>query len=160
MAPSSKPDGDSPASEIVTPRAADIVQVLGGRKALGKISGLQQLNDRVRAGLPYAALEALMAAFALDRREVEAALELPSRTMIRRKKEARLRKDESDRLVRLANVAAKATDVLGEREKAARWLHRQNRALGSRTPLSLLDTELGARQVEAVLTRIEHGVFS
>jgi putative toxin-antitoxin system antitoxin component (TIGR02293 family) len=49
---------------------------------------------------------------------------------------------------------------LGSEEKAARWLHTPNRALGGNLPLELLDTDLGSRQVEEVLGRIEHGVYS
>lgn len=62
--------------------------------------------------------------------------------------------------VRSARIAALACEVLGDPEKAARWLRQPNRALAGRAPLSLLDTELGAREVEAVLRRIEYGVFS
>jgi uncharacterized protein (DUF2384 family) len=38
-----------------------------------------------------------------------------------------------------------ATDVLGSKEKAVRWLREPNRALGSHVPLELLDSEIGAR---------------
>jgi uncharacterized protein (DUF2384 family) len=38
------------------------------------------------------------------------------------------------------------------------WLARENRALGGQTPLSLADTDLGARSVEALLGRIGHGL--
>ena len=34
------------------------------------------------------------------------------------------------------------------------------RALGNITPLRCCDTDVGAREVEALLGRIEHGVFS
>lgn len=43
---------------------------------------------------------------------------------------------------------------------AHRWLRKPNRALGGRTPLSLLDTAPGAELVSDVLVRIEHGSFS
>ena len=66
---------------------------------------------------------------------------------------------ESDRAYRLVGIAARAEDVLGSAEKAREWLTRPNRALGQVSPLSLLDTDEGARQVEAVLGRIEHGVW-
>ena len=66
----------------------------------------------------------------------------------------------SDRLVRMAHIAALAQDVLGQREKAGRWLQKPNRVLGGSTPLEHLDTELGARQVEQILGRIAHGVLS
>jgi putative toxin-antitoxin system antitoxin component (TIGR02293 family) len=101
-----------------------------------------------------------MERFALNRDEVSSALDLPPRTLARRKQEHRLRPAESDRLFRLARVAARAAEVLGSDSKASRWLHTPNRALGSEPPLALLDTDLGARQVEDVLGRIEHGVYS
>ena len=83
-----------------------------------------------------------------------------ARTLARRKKERRLRADESDRLLRLARVAAVAEDVLGTREHAGRWLQKPNRALGDVTPLDLLDTDLGAEEIVSILGRIEHGVYS
>lgn len=143
------------------PHTSYILEVLGGRKALRRqIASLADLRDTVRAGLPYASLEALMGKFGLARTEAAAAINLPQRTIARRKKERRLRADESDRLFRLARIAAQAAAVLGSEEKAARWLHRPNRALGNRTPLELIDSDIGARQVEALLGRIEHGLLS
>jgi len=52
------------------------------------------------------------------------------RTLIRRKKESRLQASESDRLFRLARVAALALEVLEDADKARRWIHKPNRALG------------------------------
>ncbi|MGH7411696.1 MAG: type II RES/Xre toxin-antitoxin system antitoxin [Candidatus Methylomirabilis sp.] len=142
-------------------RTADVVEVLGGRKVLKRrISSLTELRDRVRAGLPYASLEAVIGKFGFARQEAARAISLPQRTIARRKKERKLQADESDRLLRLALVGAQAADALGSDEKAATWLRRPNRALGGHTPLDLLDSEIGARQVEQVLGRIEHGVYS
>ena len=143
------------------PRAENIVEALGGRRILGrKISSLEDLRHALKAGLPYRSLEAVAKEFAIGRGELSAVLHLPPRTIARRKKTATLPADESDRLFRLARVAAEAARVLGSGEKAARWLHAPSRALGNQTPLSLLDTEIGVRQVEDLLGRIEHGVFS
>ena len=50
--------------------------------------------------------------------------------------------------------------MLGTEEKAAMWLSRPNRALNGELPIRLLDTDVGARQVEDLLGRIEHGVVS
>jgi putative toxin-antitoxin system antitoxin component (TIGR02293 family) len=138
-----------------------IIEVLGGAKVLrGRVLDLEDLRERVRAGLPYASLETVSSRFGLAREEVSEALLLPARTIARRKKESWLRADESDRLFRLARVAAQASQTLGDEGKASLWLRRPNRALGNRAPLSLLDTDIGARQVEDVLGRIEHGVYS
>jgi ribosomal protein S16 len=54
----------------------------------------------------------------------------------------------------------KPSTVRIDTERAVRWLHRPNRALGGPAPLTLLDTDLGAQQVEQLLGRIEHGVYS
>ena len=92
--------------------------------------------------------------------ELAPILNLSPRTLARRKKERRFRSDESDRIFRLGRVAALAEETLGDRSKAGLWLRTRNAALGGEAPLSHLDTDLGARQVEDVLLRIAHGVVS
>ncbi len=142
-------------------RTESIVGALGGRKVLKRrISNVNELRQTVDAGLPYASMEVVMAKFGLARSETATVLRLPERTLARRKKSRRLRSDESDRLLRLARIGAQATEVLGSEEKAAQWLRRLNRALDDRSPLQLLDSDIGAKQVEDVLGRIEHGVVS
>ncbi len=48
-----------------------------------------------------------------------------------------------------------------EGEEAAReWLKSPLPALAGKTPLEFADTEPGAQEVEDLLGRIEHGVFS
>jgi putative toxin-antitoxin system antitoxin component (TIGR02293 family) len=49
---------------------------------------------------------------------------------------------------------------MGDPEKAHNWLRRPNRALHNRLPMDLLETESGARVVETILARIEHGIYS
>ena len=59
-----------------------------------------------------------------------------------------------ERLVRLA------TDVMGDEEYGRRWLESPQRGLGGKTPLDFARSEVGAREVEDLLGRIEHGVYS
>lgn len=54
----------------------------------------------------------------------------------------------------------RASEVLGSRERALRWLNSPNRACGGQSPLALLETDLGCKQVEDILGRIVHGVYS
>lgn len=141
--------------------AERIAATLGGTRALKhKTVTIEQLQTQLRSGLPYAALEAVASGFQIDTADLVAVLHVPLRTLARRKREKRLHADESDRLFRLGRIAALAEDVLGSREKATRWLHEPNRALGNAIPLRQLDTEVGARQVEDLLLRIAHGVYS
>lgn len=53
-----------------------------------------------------------------------------------------------------------ALAVFGTAEKALTWLSRPNRALRGRTPVSLLTSRSGAKRVQVVLGRIQHGVYS
>jgi len=138
-----------------------LVQALGGKGVLRERQATYEaIIDKARAGLPYATLEAIATRFEIPQELLVRVLHLPPRTLARRKKSRRLSADESDRLLRLARVVAQAEDVLGSRERAGAWLRGTVRALGGVRPLDLLDTDLGAQQVERVLGRIEHGVYS
>jgi putative toxin-antitoxin system antitoxin component (TIGR02293 family) len=139
-----------------------VLDVLGGRKALKvrEAPTSTEMRDCIKEGLPFSALESVRARLGLTVPETASVLQMPARTLARRRQAQKLAADESDRLYRLVRVAAHAVDVLGSEEKAAAWLRHPNRALNSEPPLHLLDTDVGSRQVEDVLGRIEHGIPS
>ena len=60
----------------------------------------------------------------------------------------------------LAPVLTRAIAVFGNSEKATRWMERPNRALAQKTPVQMLATEKGRKEVEELLGRIEYGVYS
>jgi uncharacterized protein (DUF2384 family) len=49
---------------------------------------------------------------------------------------------------------------LGSVDAAKGWMKTPNKSLAGQTPLEYRDTEPGARDVEDLLGRIGHGVFS
>ncbi len=53
-----------------------------------------------------------------------------------------------------------AIDVFGSEEKARKWFETPLPALGGKRPFEYADTEPEAREVEDVLGRIAHGIFS
>jgi hypothetical protein len=59
----------------------------------------------------------------------------------------------------LVRLIARAVEVLGNSEKAVRWMNAPIRSLGNQTPISLLDSPDGIKRVEDSLGRIEHGVW-
>jgi putative toxin-antitoxin system antitoxin component (TIGR02293 family) len=138
-----------------------VVDVLGGTKIFrhSRNGDLAELRTRIKAGLPYSALESVRERLRLSLPEAAMILHTPLRTLARRRRERKLQAVESDRLYRLARLAAQAVMVFGTEEKAAAWLRRENRALNNEVPLQLLDTEVGARQVEDVLGRMQFGVI-
>lgn len=89
------------------------------------------------------------------------ALVVPKRTLARRKAANEpLTVEETDKAVRLARVAALAERVFGDAGKAHRWLRKAKRELKGETPVAYLASEAGARVVEEMLFRIEHGIFA
>lgn len=139
-----------------------VVAILGGGQALGRSAPKTEFDliALVRKGMPYRALANAKAALDVSSEDLSHFLRLKKRTLARRRGEQRLSPDESERLVRLARVAARAEGVLGDRAASLRWIRKPNRALGSVAPLELLDTDLGLDAVMNVLGRIEQGVFS
>ena len=67
----------------------------------------EDLKEWIRAGLPFVSLKKVMERFGFNQEEISSALNLPPRTLARRKQEQRLHRDESDRLFRLVCVAAR-----------------------------------------------------
>lgn len=88
-------------------------------------------------------------------------LVVPKRTLARRKAAKDLLTiEETDKALRLERIAVQAEHVFGDPEKAHRWLRKAKRELNGETPLAYLASEGGARVVEEMLFRIEHGIFA
>ncbi len=136
-----------------------IAALLGGPRIVGELRSPIEMAQAVRRGLPWAAFEALVSALAMSKADLATMLHIRSRTLSRRKAAGRLEAMESDRIFRLARVLAHAVEVFESVERARDWLESENRSLGGERPLRLLDTDVGAREVDDVLGRIEHGIF-
>lgn len=138
-----------------------VIEQLGGEPVLGHpLRTENDLQSAIRKGFPQAVVKEVMYAAGITLKELATSLDLSLRSLQRRRREGRLARYESDRLYRLARIVALTKYYLGNEEAASRWLKRPNRALGGRTPLELIDTELGARAVENVLGRIAFGGVS
>lgn len=115
----------------------------------------------ILAGLPAAVLRRVGAFLGLRPAKVGSIVNINEKTLERRlKAHARLKPDESERVARLMRVISLAASALESDEYAREWLKRPLRELGGRTPLQMTATEPGAREVEKVLGRLEHGIFA
>lgn len=141
--------------------AAMIAEKLGGERVLHtEVRSELELADLIHGGLPTRSLELVLSEGLLDASEAHE-LVIPRRTLAHRKeKRQALTPEQSDRLTRVVRVFVRAEEALGSSEKAARWMRKENRALAGRRPVELLESDVGARLVERVLGRIEHGVYS
>ncbi len=141
--------------------------VMTGAQRVVRILGLPErqrqksLVDLVRGGLPVSAFEHLASYTQLTRELLADAAAIPLRTVQRRKaSKQRFQPDESDRLTRIARLYDHAETVLGSRENAATWMQAPNWVLDGTRPIALADTEVGAREVEDALGRIDDGIFA
>jgi len=124
------------------------------------IHSSEDMSAAIREGFLHSVVDALVGSSGLSLQEVASSLDLSTRSLQRRKHQGRLARYESDRLYRLARLLALADYFIGNRENALDWMKRPNLVLGGVPPLQLLDTELGARQVENILGRIGYGGVS
>lgn len=137
-----------------------------GPHAYVVLLGMQRFDlpgiiERIEHGLPFAAFERFQKNTGLTHEQIAELLQIPRRTLARRKTTGRFSADESDRLVRAARVYAKALYLFsGDADEASRWLTTVRRTLGGVTPLAMARTEIGAQEVEDLIGRLEHGVFS
>jgi len=141
--------------------ALSIEAMLGGKQGLSARprTPLQWVSV-IRQGIPSAAVDSLTRVLSITQAELAAALAIPDRTLARRKKEGMLNSEETAKLVRLARVIERAEETFEDIDAARDWLKSTNAALTGATPLSLLDTDIGAESVMDALGRIEHGVFA
>jgi putative toxin-antitoxin system antitoxin component (TIGR02293 family) len=120
-----------------------------------------RLVEWVEEGFSFGELERLRRNMGLSREEISELVQIRQRTLDRRKREGRLHPEESDRLLRASRVFGRAIALFeGDVEGALRWLSSSQRALGGAVPLEMARTEIGAREVEGLIGRLEHGVFS
>jgi putative toxin-antitoxin system antitoxin component (TIGR02293 family) len=136
-----------------------IAEVLGGERSLGRrIRTSLELEACAREGFPTDVVEALLEKSVVNSRELFGWI-VPRRTLTHRlKKHQRLSVEESNRIARVARIYAQAAETFGDPDQAARWLRKPMRQFRGRTPMEMLETELGSHQVEALLGRISHGL--
>jgi putative toxin-antitoxin system antitoxin component (TIGR02293 family) len=148
------PSGKAPTG--ASPRSAGHLYV--------RLLGLQTyetpvLLGRIREGLSFRSWDQFLRNTGLEKDTAAHLVNIAPRTLARRKEEGRLHPDESDRLIRVARVFSRAVELFGGDVPSAReWLARPQTALCGSTPLDYAASELGSREVENLIGRLEHGI--
>ena len=119
---------------------------------------VQQQIGRIQAGLSFRAVRNLQAALDLPLEKIATFLGMSRATLHRRKAKGKIDRSESERLVRYQRLFKKAQEVFGDSGSARQWLTQPAPGLGNAKPVEFARTELGAREVENLLGRIEYGV--
>ncbi|MCP5540690.1 MAG: DUF2384 domain-containing protein [Akkermansiaceae bacterium] len=119
-----------------------------------------QLIQTLKSGLPFQELEDLRQSLDLPMEKLTRMLRLSKATLHRRKTAGKLDVGESDRVLRFARLLGKAAATMESLDAGRRWLRSPQVGLGGAIPLEYAETEIGAREVENLLGRIEYGVYS
>lgn len=126
--------------------------------AVGEAPG--SVVARIRSGMAMAEFKSLADWLDMTDEKLAPLVGISRATFHRRQKAGHLESPESERIVRFSRLMRRAVEVLGGEAAARDWLKSPAVAFGGETPLSFADTEVGAREVEYLLGRLEHGVFS
>ena len=120
-----------------------------------------QIVSKLERGFSFQSLRELESQSGISIAMIASVVGIPERTLARRRATERLTTQESERLLRIAILFEKTVELFeGDVAAATRWLTTPQQALGRRSPLLYARTEPGAREVESLIGRLEHGVFS
>lgn len=112
----------------------------------------------IRHGIPASAFDGVAKVLSMTAEDLATMLGISMRTVRdQRKKQVPLSREISEKLVRTARIQALGRKLFTSDEAVATWLSTPAPSLNGERPLALLDTEVGAREVEAVLLGLGHG---
>jgi putative toxin-antitoxin system antitoxin component (TIGR02293 family) len=148
-------DGNKPMLDETARTAA----LMGGKKVLGRsIETIGEMRAAVEAGLPKAALEHVVRSITPEprlQRQLMYKL-IPEPTLRRRRR--RLGLIESERIERLARIAALAQDIWDNEADAREFMTTPHPLLAGKTPADMTVTDLGARKIEDILRSLAFGL--
>lgn len=115
---------------------------------------------RIKVGFLVARFEHLRKTLNIPEDQLAKHLGISRSTLYRRKRSGRFDLLESERLQRFSRLLDIAHKVFGEISQAQEWVTSPQVGLGGVTPLEYAEIEEGGREVERLLGRIEHVVYS
>ncbi len=138
--------------------AQSVAEMMGGERMLGRqVRSVSQLREAVESGLPVKALELVAKHVARnDRDAAELKYRIVPKTTLHRRQ--RLTADESQRLERLARMTALAEEVWEDEDLAHEFLTSVQPQLNGERPVDLARSDLGTREVEELLYRLEYSL--
>jgi putative toxin-antitoxin system antitoxin component (TIGR02293 family) len=126
-----------------------------------KVDNTSELIEKINNGLAYRTFEELQRDLGVPAKELAEVVQIAPRTLTRRKTAGKFLPDESDRILRTSRVFERVLELFeGDHEAARRWITSATRTLNGSSPLHFSVTEVGAREVENLIGRLERGVFA
>lgn len=132
-------------------------EMLGGEQCdvQAPISSIELING-LRRGLTVGMLEKAAQLLGMEQAQLAELIGLNPHYI--RRNDYRLPAKQSEHTLMIIDILVQGERYFGERERVLKWLNESNRALGSTSPASLLDTVTGINTVSETLTRLAHGM--
>jgi putative toxin-antitoxin system antitoxin component (TIGR02293 family) len=134
---------------------------------IGQTLGLKSMDvpsliNAVAAGLSWRKVRKFLDATGLTQQELANYLDIPERTFARRREAGAFDRRESEQLLRLAEIWEAALGLFdGDAARTHSWLtSKRRRSLGGVRAIDYAKNEFGAREVRALIGRMEDGVIS
>jgi len=134
---------------------------------IGRTLGLKSMDapaliKAVATGLSWNAVKKFLNATGLTQQELANYLDIPERTFARRREAGAFARRESEQLLRLAEIWEAALELFdGDAARTHSWLTSRRRlSLGGVRAIDYAKNEFGAREVRALIGRLEDGVIS
>jgi len=117
-----------------------------------------QAVGAIRTGLPAGDFDRVAKVLSMTTDMLATKLGISPRTVRdQRKKVGRLSRENSEKLVRIARIQRLARTIFTNDDAVSQWLSSPAPSLDGLSPIDLLDTDTGAREVESTLQGIAHG---
>jgi putative toxin-antitoxin system antitoxin component (TIGR02293 family) len=136
------------------------------RPRIGTVLGLKSMDvaaliKAANAGLSWNSVKRFLGATGFSRQQLAKYLDIPERTLARRRETGALDRRESEKLLRLAEIWDAGLDLFdGDEARTRAWLLAPAFGLGNAPPIDYARTEFGGREVRSLIGRIADGVFS
>lgn len=116
--------------------------------------------ERIRSGIPASAFRALADRLGVSQNELAGKLRVATRTLTRLASEHKpLPPDITEKVLRAARVIVKARMILSDDPSVVTWLNTEAPSLNGEKPIDLLDTDVGAAEVEGLILGLAYGNF-
>lgn len=148
---------EEPAAYDVKTGTSNMLHYLGAK---GDVANETDFIEVIRKGLNRKSLDRLRLLTGLNAAEIASFIHISDRTLRRYKESTVLNPEQSERVVEIANLYTHGQEVFGDMELFKEWISSDLMALGNKKPKEFLDTSRGVQMIDALLGRIEHGVFS
>jgi len=141
-------------------RAMEIFDPAVTYNSIDDINALS-LIEMVRRGIGFKTFDSFANKSPFSQNEWSTYLHLSERTMQRYRVENRTFDPlQSEKIIEIALLYNKGTEVFGDATKFDSWLLTENIVLGNIKPKMLLDSSFGINLLKDELTRIEYGVLA